>query len=60
MFGDVQSRLGQIEHLPLLNPLDHRRRQPGEAMATGLRLVPLDHIGFCHLLQRAAGMPDLP
>ena len=60
MFGDLQSRLGPIEHLPLLNPRDHRRRQPGEAMATRLRLMPFDDIGLCDRLQRAPGMSRLP
>ena len=59
MFGDVQSRLGQIEHLPLLNARDHRRRQSREAMAARFRLVPLDDIGLRRLLQRAAGMSRL-
>src|SRR5271166_3433053 len=59
MFGDVQSRLGQIEHPPLLNARDHRRRQSREAMATRFRLVPLDDIRLCDLLQRAAGMSRL-
>jgi len=59
MFGDVQSRLGQIEHLPLLNARDHRRRQSREAMATRFRLVPLDDMRLCDLLQRAAGMSRL-
>src|SRR5208337_2544547 len=57
---DLQSRLRQIEHLPLLNARDHRCRQPGEAMATHLRLVPLDDIGLRCLLQRAPGMSRLP
>ena len=56
----VQSRLGQIEHLPLLNPRDHRRRQPGEAMATRFRLVPFDDVGLGDRLQRAPGMSRLP
>ncbi len=60
MFGDLQSRLGQIKHLPLLGSRDHRPRQPAQAMATGLRLVPLDHIGRGHRLQRAAGVARLP
>ena len=68
MFGHREARLGQIEHLPLLSPPDHRRRQPGEAMATRFRLVPLDDVGLGDRLQRASGMsacpplglPDLP
>jgi hypothetical protein len=60
MFGDLESRLGHIEHLPLLNPRDHRCRQPDEAMATGLRFVPLDDVGLCDLLQRVASMSRLP
>src|SRR5208282_2829197 len=59
MFGDLQSRLGQIEHLPLLDPRDHRNRQPGEAMATRFRLVPFDDIGLCDRLQRIAGVSGL-
>ncbi len=60
VFGDLQARLGQIERLPLLNSGDHRPRQPGQAMATRLRLVPLDCIGLGRRLQRAAGMSRLP
>ena len=60
MFGDLESRLGRIEHLPLLNPRDHRCRQSGQAMATGLRFVPLDDVGLCDLLQRVAGVSRLP
>jgi len=60
MFDDREARLGQIEHLPLLDPRDHRRRQPGEAMATRLGLAPLDDIGLCGRLQCAAGMSRLP
>ena len=60
MFGDLQSRLGPIERLPLLNPRDHRRRQRGEAMATRLRLMPFDDIGLCDRLQRSPGMSRLP
>jgi hypothetical protein len=29
-------------------------------MATGLRFVPFDDIGLCHLLQRVAGVSRLP
>ena len=60
MFGHREARLGQIEHLPLLSPPDHRRRQPGEAMATRFRLVPLDDVGLGDRLQRASGMSRLP
>ena len=60
MFGDFQSRLGHIEHLPLLNPRDHRCRQSGQAMATRLRFVPFDDVGLCDLLQPIAGMSRLP
>src|SRR5208282_810830 len=41
IFADVQSRLGQTEHLPLLNARDHRRHQTDKAIATRLRLIPL-------------------
>ena len=60
MLGDHESRLGHIEHLPLLNARDHRGRQSGQAMATRLRFVPLDRIGLRCLLQRAPGMSRLP
>jgi hypothetical protein len=60
MFGDLEPRLGQIEHLSLLDPRDHRARQPGEAMATRLRFMPFDDVGLCDPLQRVAGMSRLP
>jgi len=60
MFGDLQSRLGQIKHLPLLGSRDHRPRQPGQAMATRLRLVPLDHIGFAACFSVPPACPACP
>ncbi len=53
MLDDHEAGFRQIKHLPLLNAHNHRRRQSGKAMATCLRLAPLNDVRLGGRLQRA-------
>ena len=59
VLGDFDQRLRQVEDLPRLRFLRHRKPQAGAAMATGARLVNDDPVRIGNPLERIALVADL-